>query len=171
MIALALLGCAGVNQIQALEGAPRALDEVESALWTDGPWYDTGEVAFLILSSGAVSCEELQDIGLQTDEYSTVFQDEGLLAVLRRDWIEEGAAALSWEGLWTGAGYEGGWEWELTGYVFHDGQTTEAPAGDTWLQIDRYDEGGDVEGELMAGWYSARLALEHCGELRTYILY
>lgn len=149
-------------------------------LWTDGPWYDTGDIARLLFSSGAVSCLELQDVELTSDEGSTLFTDEGLLMTLRR--TRDGAGsedtggvaadeAPPWLGEWTASGSGGGWSWTLESLVFLDGEVNEAPASETWLEVSAYDGGGAVDGSLGNGWYEAAFAAEHCGEMRTFIYY
>ncbi|GEM_PF-2690846 len=172
-----LVACAGGG-----DPAPRALADTVHTLWAQGDWYDLGQVAILMTSSGPVDCEEfMEPLELYEDPLSALYQDDGTFHQLVWERVpvptvgdtgDTGFAPEAefpgFEGLWTAAGDGPGWHSFLASTVFHDGQLTAAVPAETWLSLVSTAEPGPVTGTWSTGQFQAAFSAEHCGELIAY---
>lgn len=169
----ALLACTGGSDL-----APRDLDDVAVSLWAQGDWYDLGQVAILLTTSGPVDCEEfMEPLELFDDPLSTLYQDDGTwhqlvwerVAVPAEDTgLLPDAEFPGFEGLWTAAGDGPGWTSRLTSLVFHDGQLTASVPSETWLDLSATADPGPVSGRFSTGQVTDDIQADHCGELIAY---
>lgn len=174
---LALLACGPETAL-----APRELDPAVHTLWSQGDWYDLGQVAILMTTSGEIDCEEfMEPVELFDDPLSSLYQDDGTFHLLVWERVEvitvgdTGDTGLApaaefpgFEGLWTPAGDGPGWHSMLTSTVFHDGQLTEAISAETWMSLENTADPGPVTGTFSTGQFQAPFSADHCGELIAY---
>ncbi len=168
-----LIACGGDNGLE-----PRELDEVVHTLWAQGEWYDLGQVAWLLTTSGEIDCEEfLEPLELLEDPLSTLYQDEGtthLLVWERLDvpaqdtGLEPPAEFPGFEGLWTPRGDGPGWHSALSSHVFHNGQLTAAIPAETWLELGPIVDSDPVTGNFSTGQVAQSFSADDCGELIAY---
>jgi hypothetical protein len=155
--------------------APRDLDPIAHTLWAQGEWYDLGQVAILITTSGEIDCEEfMEPLELLDDPLSTFYQDDGTFHQLVWERLEVPADDTGllppadfpgFQGLWTVAGDGAGWRSSLKSTVFHDGQITAAVPAETWLDLVYTSDPGPVTGTFSTGQLTWSFSADHCGEL------
>ena len=171
---LLLLACAAPDNTWVVhDAAPRELEPIDTVLFTEGPFYDLGERAELILSSGRPSCETFAEStdSLLAEAGSTLYADEGIYltlnALILGDAGPEPFEQNAWEGSWTGTAYTATRQVDVAPWVFHDSQLTPLPASSFLLTIDEVDT-GRVRGHLESDWYSVTFEADHCGPMTTY---
>ncbi len=176
-MSLLLLACgSGTNTWVTGPGAPRELEPIDTVLFTEGPFYDMGERAELILSSGRPNCETFSEATntLVTDAGSTLYADEGIYLTLTALTLEadddpEPLQNSAWEGTWTAETVTPERQVLLSPWVFHDAQLTALPEADLRLVFTQVDA-ARVTGWLESRWYSVDFEADHCGTMTTYLI-
>jgi hypothetical protein len=173
-----LLACTTGSDLE-----PRDLTATSTTLWAQGDWYDLGQVAILMTTSGSIDCEEfMEPLEVYEDPLSTLYKDDGTFhrlvweripvptedTGLEDTGLVPDATFPGFEGLWTPAGDGPGWHSTLDSMTFHDGQITAALASESWLDLDQIPDGGPVQGSFSTGHVTAAFQADDCGELIAY---
>ena len=172
---LLLLACGAPDNAWVVhEQAPRELEPIDTVIFTEGPFYDLGERAELLLTSGRPSCETFAEStdSLLAEQGSTLYADEGLYVTLSAltwdgDDAPEPFEQNAWEGTWTRTTYTPTRQVTVAPWVFHDSQLTALPASSFLLTFDEVD-GARAIGHLESDWYSVTFEADHCGTMTTY---